>query len=149
MNWNNKRCISQEACRLHVWGHDKQSFEPCLVLEQQPIRIYRFTWWDREIIMSSMRPCDGHYMWTKAGCCSVAIILPALWGRWVHEQSGSYAPQKSEGAQSTVPWKVFIPLPFFHILFSILQPYSKIDSIFFSLINLHTIPHNDKAKRGF
>jgi hypothetical protein len=29
-----------------------------------------------------------------------------------------------------------------------LQPYSKIDTMISTLINLHTIPYNDKAKTG-
>ena len=44
--------------------------------------------------------------------------------------------------------KVFIPLDLFHILLG----YSltlKLIKLYFSLINLHTIPHNDKAKTVF
>ena len=49
-----------------------------------------------------------------------------------------------------VPSEVFRPLDFFFSLFVTLQPYSKMYQIvFFILINLHTIPENDKAKTYF
>jgi hypothetical protein len=61
-----------------------------------------------------------------------------------------YYPNGSETHTYVIPYSAFGKNsdPFAFSLFVTLQPYSKID-LFFFLINLQTIPHNDKAKTHF
>jgi hypothetical protein len=63
-----------------------------------------------------------------------------------HNAIGSRLLRVYQGVGYTVPSEVFRPLDFFHILLSyrfILKWILKV------LINLHTIPYNDKARTGF
>ena len=61
------------------------------------------------------------------------------------ESSTSFSKQ-SQPFHTQCILKVFRPLDLFHVV--TLQPNSKNDYIVFSVVNLHTIPHNDKAKTG-
>ena len=64
---------------------------------------------------------------------------------WIHVTSLIHTFKETEKVGYTVPSEVFRPLDFFHILlhYSLIL---KLIKYIFSLINLHTIPHNDKVK---
>uniref|UniRef100_A0A8C8CRM9 Guanylate cyclase n=1 Tax=Oncorhynchus tshawytscha TaxID=74940 RepID=A0A8C8CRM9_ONCTS len=64
---------------------------------------------------------------------------------WPGSQLPDDKPINPNGNGIHCIWKVFSPLDFFHILlrYSLILKWIK---LFFSLINLHTIPHSDKVK---